>query len=343
MNHTEVPHQDGQGTGITVLGELTEAPVVPVADRPDPGSGTRVSAASLYLATLAPGSRPAMRRSLEVIADVISGGRCGPEQIPWGSMTYRNAVALRFALVEAGFAPATVNKTLAAWRGTLRCAFRSGEMSADELARASDIRQVPGTAQRRGRALGLDEIEGVFACCDEDARPCGARDGAILAVLFGCGLRRAEAVGLDVDEIDLGRRSVSVTGKRGKFRTVPLHPNVAARLQRWLSIRGHAPGPLFVGITRYGTLRSGRLTTGSVRSIVLRRAGEAGQAPASPHDYRRTAVTQWLDEGVDIALVATLVGHATVDTTRLYDRRGDEQKAAAVERLKVPGQAVTAA
>lgn len=310
---------------------------------PDPGTPQRgvpaleASPASLYLARLSPGSRRTMRRSLELLAEIVSGGTLSPSELAWHEMTYQHAAAVRLELVNRGYAPSNVNKMLAAWRGTLKEAFRAGLMTADQMARASDVALVKADGrQPAGRALAPEEIDALFGVCDRDDRAVGARDAAIVATLYGTALRRFELVGLDLDDVDLRSGEIQVFGKGHIDRVAHANTGVVRRLERWISVRGTAPGPLYVAITRHGTLRTGRLAAASVGTILQKRAREAGIGHVASHDMRRSTLTHLLDDGVDLALVAQVAGHRSVQSTATYDRRGETAKATAVARLKMP-------
>ena len=166
------------------------------------------------------------------------------------------------------------------------------------------------------------------------------RDAAILACLYGAGLRRAEVVGLDIDHVDLETGALRVQGKGNKERLVYLSSAAGAALRAWLDARQAAEtdGPVFVPITRGPEPRPipRRLGEQSVYDTLARRAREAGVRDLSPHDCRRTFVGDLLDAGADVATVQRLAGHANVATTARYDRRGERAKRDAAHLLHVP-------
>jgi integrase len=103
-----------------------------------------------------------------------------------------------------------------------------------------------------------------------------------------------------------------------------------------LAIRGEAEGPLFCPINRAGLLSKDRHLSGeAIRQILRRRAQAAGLADISPHDLRRTFAGDLLDAGVDLAVVQTLMGHASPVTTAKYDRRGIRASREAAEKLRL--------
>ena len=119
--------------------------------------------------------------------------------------------------------------------------------------------------------------------------------------------------------------TVRILGKRNKERLVYLNDGAALALADWLTVRGDEPGALFWSGRKGGHLIAGQRMTGqAVRDMLNRRARQAGIENVTPHDLRRSFVSDLLDAGVDISTVANMAGHANVQTTRRYDRRGEE-------------------
>lgn len=312
-----------------------------------PAPPTEQNPALVYLSSLAPGSRRTMTEALAEIAALLvrSSASLPPLDrialLPWRAIRYAHTTALR-AVLEGQHGFATTNKILSALRGTLKTAWRLGLMTAEEYRRAADVPSVSGETVPAGRSLTPAEIGALFAVCRADTRPTGARDAAIIALLYGCGLRRAELAGLtlaDWRSDEDGSGNLVVRGKRNRQRLVPVVGGVARSLRAWLAVRGDAPGAVFVRIVKGGHLTNdfGRGVTPDAVYLLLRgRAQTAGLAHFSPHDFRRTFVGDLLDRGADIATVQKLAGHASVTTTARYDRRGERVKRQAAELLTVP-------
>jgi site-specific recombinase XerD len=292
--------------------------------------------AAVYLARLAPGSRRAMHQALDVCADILSSGRHDARTLPWADLRYQHTQAVRTVLAER-YAPATVNKSLAALRGVLKECWRLYLMSAENYRRASDLSGIRGDTLPRGRALAQGELRALFGACAQDESQAGARDAALLAVLYGEGLRRSEVVALELADYTSTTGELRVRqGKGRKDRLVYVTNGGRRALEAWLGVRGNEPGPLFCAISKGGRLLFHRITPQVVRWTLLKRAREAGVTMLSPHDLRRTFISDLLDAGADISTVQRLAGHANVQTTARYDRRGEETKRKAAELLHVP-------
>jgi len=298
--------------------------------------------ATVYLARLAPTGRRVQASALRSIADLVSGGTADARSLPWGQLRYVHTQAIRAELARR-YAPTTANRFLAALRGVLREAWRLGQLSGEDLARAVDLPPVRGQRLPPGRAVTAGELSSLFAACGPDVS--GVRDAALIAVLYGAGLRRCEAVALQRADLDPDAARLTVrAGKGNKDRQTYLPAGAVAALRDWLAVRGDDDGALFQPVRRGGHRVPGRGLTGqAVRDILRRRATAAGVAAFGPHDLRRSMVGDLLDRGADIAVVARLCGHASPTTTARYDRRPEAAKQRAAELLHVPYTAPAAA
>lgn len=308
------------GTGAEIEIGLTHLP----ADR---------NPALVYVHSLAPGSRRTMRKALDIIAGMIATGVTA-DAFPWHQIRFQHAAAIRARLAEQ-YAPATSNKILAALRGVLKRAFALGLIGAEDYERVRHVESIKGVRIPRGRALPRGELLALFGVCDP-TKSGGARNAALLAILYGGGLRRSEVVGLDLDNFDTATGVLTVKGKGNKERVSYVTNGARQALDAWLGHRGNESGPLFVPVTKGGTIIIRRMTDQSVLDLVRRLARRAEIPRFSPHDLRRTFIGDMLDLGVDISTVQQLAGHAQVTTTARYDRRGEHVKRRAAEMLHVP-------
>jgi integrase len=212
-------------------------------------------------------------------------------------------------------------------------------IDAETYAKLADVPSVRGSTLPAGRGVTPGELGAMMRACDDET-DAGARDAAIIAVGYAAGLRRAELASLTVAALvsDDGELiTLRVTGKGTKERACYLDNGGAAALRGWLAVRGLDDGPLFYAGLRGGHLVRGHgMTAQAIRDVVARRAAQAGAGRTSPHDLRRSFVSDLLDSGTDISTVAALAGHASVNTTQRYDRRGDAAKKRAARSLHVP-------
>lgn len=291
--------------------------------------------AAVYLASLESAhSRRTMTTALAEIAGIVTGTRA-PFAMEWAALRFQHTAAIRSKLAET-HAAATANKMLCALRGVLRAARDLEQMSADDYARAASIKAIKGETLPRGRALTPGEIAGLLNVCSADNSPAGARDAALIALLYGCGLRRAELAGLEIADYDSAAAALRIMGKRNKERSAPVTQGAADALADWLEIRGTAPGAMFHPIAKGGKIERRHMTAQAIYDTLATRAAQAGIANLSPHDFRRTFVSDLLDAGADISTVQRLAGHSNVQTTARYDRRGEAAKRKAVDLLHVP-------
>jgi integrase/recombinase XerD len=303
--------------------------------------------ALVYLAQLSPGSRRTMRAALNTIAELLgvtpvihetssTRGRRVVETLlycDWASLRYQHTLALRTLLAER-YKVATANKMLAALRRVLLEARRLGLMTPDDYAQAADIGAIKGSTLPPGRALSIGELSALMATCSADPTPAGPRDAALIALLSRGGLRRSEAVALDLADYVPDTGAVTVrNGKGRKDRTTYLDGGSAAALADWLAVRGATAGPLLCPVNKAGRITIRRLSDQAVLGALQKRAKQATVQGFSPHDLRRTFISDLLDAGADIATVQRMAGHASPETTSRYDRRGEATKRRAASLL----------
>lgn len=213
-----------------------------------------------------------------------------------------------------GRSRATLARRTAAARAFTRHLHRTGLLQDDPgllLGAPKRQRDLPDVLNQEHAARLLDTM---------DAQgPLGLRDLAVLEVLYGTGVRVSELCGLDIDDLDTGRRTLRVLGKGGRERIVPIGEPAVRAVQDWLragrpSFATGDSGPaLFLGV------RGGRLHPTTARRIVHDRISEVGQVPdLSPHGLRHSAATHLLEGGADLRSVQEILGHASLQTTQLY-------------------------
>ena len=218
------------------------------------------------------------------------------------------------ALQRAGAKGSTQARKSAAVRSFYAFALREGHASRD----VSALVDAPRPGSYLPDVLAPDDVVRILDA-PPPTEPIGIRDRAILELLYACGLRVSELVGLDTDRVDLARQQVRVIGKGNKERRVPMGDEARERLHRyrigpreaWTA--GKPTAAVFVG------QRGNRMSRESVWSLVKRWAEVAGVTErVSPHTFRHSFATHLLEGGADLRVVQTLLGHASISTTQLY-------------------------
>ena len=217
-------------------------------------------------------------------------------------------------LAERGLSARSQARALAATRGFVRFLVRERRLADDPAAKLRLRRPPP----RLPRALGKGEAATLVMSPGEEERT-GLRDRALLELLYACGLRVSELAALRGERLNLQAGFVTVAGKGGKERVVPVGGAARKALEAYLGtargrqLRGRVSPFVFVG-------RGGRaLTRQAIWKIVRRRALAAGLgARVFPHMLRHTFATHLLTGGADLRVVQALLGHAEVATTQIY-------------------------
>lgn len=279
--------------------------------------------AAVYLASLTSSGRRSQAHALNIIASILSKNQMDILHFPWASLRYQHTMALRTKLVEI-YKPATVNRMICSVRGVLKNSWRLGLMSIEDYQRAADIPSVSGTTLPPGRELTSDELRSLITACSVDNTASGIRDRAIISLMYSCGLRREEVVDLNYENYDPENGRLIVQGKRSKERLTWLVNGAKDAMEKWIGIRGVGEGRMFLAINKSGKIRDGRISSQAIYDILQKRRIAAGIRPFSPHDLRRTFVSNLMDANVDISTIAKLAGHENVNTTMRYDRRDEE-------------------
>ncbi len=222
-----------------------------------------------------------------------------------------------FASAEAGMGKSTLARRSAAARGLSRwIAAHGGVDVAGRLRTPKRDRHLPRVLSRQA----MDDALAALAAAAGEGDPVALRDLAVVELLYASALRVSELVGLDVDDVDLERLTVRVTGKGSKERVVPFGRPALDALLDWMRIGRERlqhpakPHPaLFLGVRggRLGQRRVHELVTSLLESL-------PGSGPHGPHTLRHTAATHLLDGGADLRAVQEMLGHASLGTTQIY-------------------------
>jgi integrase/recombinase XerC len=197
-----------------------------------------------------------------------------------------------------GLAPTTIARQLSAVRSLVRHALGPS--------RVPDAALAPRRPRRLPETPALEEVERAVDSAGDHDGPLALRNAALLELVYSCGLRSAEAVALDLSDVDLDREQLHVRGKGGKERLVPFGEEAAWLLARWLrdgrpALARGACDALFLSV------RGKRLDTSVLRRLL-----------PNPHRLRHAYATHLLEGGADLRTIQELLGHASLSTTQVY-------------------------
>jgi integrase/recombinase XerD len=210
----------------------------------------------------------------------------------------------------------SAGRAVVAVRGLHRFALREGVVGVDVAAAV----RPPPPPKRLPKALTVDDVEAILEAAGAPGTTLAMRDRALLELLYGTGARISEAVGLDLDDLDLDGATVRLSGKGGKQRLVPIGSFARDAVSAYL-VRAR---PDLIGAGRgtpavFLNARGGRLSRQSAWTVLAKAADRAGvTAAVSPHTLRHSFATHLLDGGADVRVVQELLGHASVTTTQVY-------------------------
>jgi len=229
--------------------------------------------------------------------------------------TLRDVRAFLASLRAQGLARSTVARKVSAVRSLYKFLYREGIVGANP----ASVLRAPRREKRLPRFLTVGEVERLLAAAD-DSKWAGARDRAMLEVLYGGGLRVGELVALNVEDVDLGAGLARVRGKGKKERLAPLGRCAVRAVGHYLDLRGGVQLPRKSAHALWINAVDGRrLTARSVRRVLRKRLLEAGlDGGLSPHVLRHSFATHLLQNGADLRSVQELLGHEHLSTTQIY-------------------------
>lgn len=255
----------------------------------------------------------------------------------WSTLRYEHTSKIQTWLMGT-FAPATAQRMIAAVKGTLKAAWRLKQMTSDDYMRAVDLTRIT-TESNVGRMLSPEEIAALLATCARGGPTIGTRDAAILMIMVLYTARRAEVTTIQYSDYTRehkpGIDRIVLHGKGRKDRVSFLQNGEREILNDWLKLRGDEPGPLFYVVLKSDEIVRRPLAPITIYQTILRRMAKAGIKHATPHDLRRTAISNLLDI-TDAVTVAKMAGHSSTATTQKYDKRGEERMIEALGKLHLP-------
>ena len=237
-------------------------------------------------------------------------------------LALNRTVVLRFRLhlESLGLAAATINQRLAAVRRLAYEAVDSGLLSPELAAGIRRVKGVKQLGQRTGNWLNLEQCQSLLEKSDGDTLR-NNRDLAMIAILLGCGLRRAELASLRTEDVQIRQGHwaiVDLVGKGGHVRTVPMPNWVKDAVDKWTAAAQVTDGRIFRAVSRHGSTWGTGISEDVVWYVVRSCAQRLELEHIAPHDLRRTCAKLCHSNGGELEQIQFLLGHASVLTTERY-------------------------
>jgi len=216
-------------------------------------------------------------------------------------------------LYHRRLSPVTVRRKLAAVRSLFQFLAKQGSVPTN----VARLVKTPKSPQRLPAVPTAEQTNDLINAVAEDRleRPFPERDRLIFELLYGCGLRISELVGLDLEDFDTREQWIRVRGKGRKERQVPYGATAAAALEKYLAVRAVKPRDKGLFANHLGTRLSDRGARGIVKLYARLISGDASM---HPHSLRHAFATHLLADGADLRAIQELLGHARLATTQKY-------------------------
>ena len=292
--------------------------------------------ADYYLATLGASSQRAMTSALNQLASLVSKNMATQASCPWWLWTAKHSHRVTLHLSQR-YKPATVNRHLTASRGVLKASWHLGLMKEKAYRQAIAFSNLDVAVLPLSKSpLQTSTVKKLFQACAEDCAR-SSRDAAVIALLYGCGLRRQELAALEFGDYDSKTKSLQVLCGRGAEPRLVYPPEGTQKaLNAWLKHRGNHAGPLFRRIRRGDHIQKDGMTAQSILLVVKNRAEQAGLGEITAHELRQSFISNLLNLGSPLGAVQQLAGHRNAQSTLRYDRTGERAKEEAARKLMVP-------
>lgn len=210
--------------------------------------------------------------------------------------------------------PASLARKIATLRTFFQYCMKKGLVSSNPAKEVA----TPKIPKRLPKFLTVDEVFALLKATSDDGAA-GARDKAILELLYASGLRVSELVGLDVNEVDLNEKNVRVLGKGRKERIVPMGDKAVKAIARYIEMRPELAGTSAMVKGLFLNRQGGRLSARSVERLLKKYMSRCGiQKTVTPHVLRHTFATHLLGAGADMRGIQELLGHVSLSTTQKY-------------------------
>lgn len=293
-------------------------------------------ACKAFMRSLQPSSKLTVRFIMKQLADDLGfpvgdsqGNPFKVEQLPWHVLTSDMVTTVVDQWKEKELTKQTTSLRLYVIKGIARACFMRHLMSAHQYMMLKEIKAPGGTNLiGRGREIRNDLRDALLKNCMDDERIQGLRDAAMIALLFGSGIRRAEATSVQAETVDLVEAEFRIKAKGANVSLVPMSPLAVKHVAAWLEVRNKLVGPrgpLFNRILKGGKVLKSGIKPDSLYRLMMERSLKADLPYfVRPHDARRTMATRIIKEYGELAAQAAL-RHKNLSTTQIYDMRKREK------------------
>ena len=294
-------------------------------------TNSTTSPSDLYLLSLqSKTSKVTMGSILNTVANKLQGVSCH-KLCDWGQLSYEKVLILISDMKEEGKSPSTINLYLAAIKGVAKASWMSKVIDVETYQWIKEVKRIKGQRSTKGRGLNTEEVQTLIGGCDGSTS--SLRDSALLALTYSAGLRKSEAIKLNLSDVDFEESCISILGKGSKGAIGYLNDEAMTLLGKWLKVRGNFEGALFNRVRKGGKIVPQGISGTAVTDLIIKRYTSTGLKRLTPHDLRRTFITHLLEKGEDLFVVSDCARHASISTTQTYDMRNKESRKLAARGL----------
>jgi len=283
-----------------------------------------IGPAESYMRTLSDLSQSTIRSYLRNIARIFDKNI---EDFPWHQLDQDVVIYILDNLTKTGLAPGTVGSYLSAIKGVCLSALNKKLISPERHHLINMIKKPKGSrVKKEGTLLSSENIRDLIKTCELDFNKTkGIRDKAIIIILRGCGLRRSELINIRINTINFTEKKLTVVGKGNKEREIWFNDRVKEVMSDWLDIINNSSlkiaedNFLFLRAHKSGKIINQRICSQTIFDVLQAKQKMIVVKKFGPHDFRRTYITELINNGNAIEDIQGLVGHSSPETTRVYD------------------------
>lgn len=280
-------------------------------------------------------SKTTARRALSALAKHL--GQDSIYAIRWGNFDRNGINSLLSLLQEKGLTPDTLRLYLSVVKGVLREAYFLDQITTKQYERIRSITISAAPRRKKHQILDKENVPELINNIESSCRhkTTSIRNKTMLLTLIFSGLRRSELTGLTLEQVDMNARRLTVEGKGGKIRVVPIPRLAFESMSLWMRHRGYEPGYLFLPVNKSGKVFSPEkqespMDTSTIYQLCKKYGLVSKTSKIAPHSLRRSYATWLHRDGVSLKDIKEMLGHSSITTTEIYVQTDYEQAESAV-------------